>query len=121
MDEQYVKLHLSYSSAVANLGESFTDSTHVPAHYLDKVGYLGSILDNMLFICAVENKGFAFVYYDKKTKSSKVVAWDAERTAPYIKSLENRIILDSQQANRVKTIVPSISRSDLFLVLYLPY
>lgn len=105
LDEQYVKLHLSYSSAVANLGESFTDSTHVPAHYLDKVGYLGSILDNMLFICALENKGFAFVYYDKKTKSSKVVAWDAERTAPYIKSLENRIILDSQQANRVKTVV----------------
>jgi hypothetical protein len=66
LNQNFVSLHMSYDDSMASLGRSFLDTNNVSLHFTDRVGDMGSILNNMLSICARTDKGFAFVYTAKK-------------------------------------------------------
>ena len=107
IDEKFVTLHLSHDDSKAQLGHSFLDTTRVALHFTDKVGRMGSILDNMLSICAKTKKGFAFSYYGNKSHKVQRCEWNAEKAMKMHeetadkKWLDNREVWSEERANKI--------------------
>ena len=105
IDEKFVTLHLSHDDSRAQLGPSFLDTTSVSLHFTDKVGHMGSILDNMLSICVRTNKGFAFSYYGTKSHKVQRCEWSAEKAKEMHEETADRKWLDNRKTNRVRTVI----------------
>ena len=105
IDEKFVTLHLSHDDSRAQLGPSFLDTTRVSLHFTDKVGHMGSILDNMLSICVRTNKGFAFSYYGTKSHKVQRCEWSAEKAKEMHEETADRKWLDNRKTNRVRTVI----------------
>lgn len=105
IDNDYVYLHLSYNASKYNLGKTYTDTTNVNSHFVDKVGEMGSILDNMLAICSRTKRGFGFIYSGGKSYKAKSCFWDFNKVQKYIDESNNKISLESDKTNQVSTIV----------------
>lgn len=105
IDEKFVTLHLSHDDSKAQLGHSFLDTTRVALHFTDKVGRMGSILDNMLSICAKTKKGFAFSYYGNKSHKVQRCEWNAEKAMKMHEETADKKWLDNRKTNRVRTVI----------------
>lgn len=105
IDEKFVTLHLSHDDSRAQLGPSFLDTTSVSSHFTDKVGHMGSILDNMLSICVRTNNGFAFSYYGTKSHKVQRCEWSAEKAKEMHQETADRKWLDNRKTNRVRTVI----------------
>ena len=105
IDEKFVTLHLSHDDSKAQLGHSFLDTTRVSLHFTDKVGRMGSILDNMLSICAKTKKGFAFSYYGNKSHKVQRCEWNAEKAMKMHEETADKKWLDNRKTNRVRTVI----------------
>lgn len=105
IDEKFVTLHLSHDDSKAQLGPSFLDTTRVSLHFTDKVGRMGSILDNMLSICARTKKGFAFSYYGNKSHKVQRCEWNAEKAMKMHEETADKKWLDNRKTNRVRTVI----------------
>ena len=105
IDEKFVTLHLSHDDSKAQLGPSFLDTTRVSLHFTDKVGRMGSILDNMLSICAKTKKGFAFSYYGNKSHKVQRCEWNAEKAMKMHEETADKKWLDNRKTNRVRTVI----------------
>ena len=105
IDEKFVTLHLSHDDSKAQLGYSFLDTTRVALHFTDKVGRMGSILDNMLSICAKTKKGFAFSYYGNKSHKVQRCEWNAEKAMKMHEETADKKWLDNRKTNRVRTVI----------------
>lgn len=105
IDEKFVTLHLSHDDSRAQLGPSFLDTTSVSSHFTDKVGHMGSILDNMLSICVRTNNGFAFSYYGTKSHKVQRCEWSAEKAKEMYQETADRKWLDNRKTNRVRTVI----------------
>lgn len=105
IDEKFVTLHLSHDDSKAQLGHSFLDTTKVALHFTDKVGRMGSILDNMLSICAKTKKGFAFSYYGNKSHKVQRCEWNAEKAMKMHEETADKKWLDNRKTNRVRTVI----------------
>lgn len=105
LDKKYVSLHLSYNKSIASLGETFLDTIHVNPHYTDKVGDMGSILDGMLAICSRINRGFAFVYFDRKERKVQRCEWNVEKAKAIARQRADRVRLGSEKSNQVRTVI----------------
>ncbi|MBR5481354.1 MAG: hypothetical protein IKU85_06660 [Bacteroidaceae bacterium] len=105
IDEKFVTLHLSHDDSNAQLGPSFLDTTRVSLHFTDKVGRMGSILDNMLSICAKTKKGFAFSYYGNKSHKVQRCEWSAEKAMKMHEETVDKKWLDNRKTNRVRTVI----------------
>lgn len=105
LDNKYVSLHMSYDTSIASLGETFLDTIHVNRHYTDKVGDMGSILDGMLAICSRINRGFAFVYFDRKERKVQHCEWNVEKAKAIARQAADRIRLSSEKSNQVRTVI----------------
>ena len=105
IDEKFVTLHLSHDDSKAQLGHSFLDTTRVALHFTDKVGRMGSILDNMLSICAKTKKGFAFSYYGNKSHKVQRCEWNAEKAMKIHEETADKKWLDNRKTNRVRTVI----------------
>ena len=105
IDEKFVTLHLSHDDSRAQLGPSFLDTTSVSSHFTDKVGHMGSILDNMLSICVRTNNGFAFSYYGNKSHKVQRCEWSAEKAMKMHEETVDKKWLDNRKTNRVRTVI----------------
>lgn len=105
IDEKFVTLHLSHDDSKAQLGHSFLDTIRVSLHFTDKVGRMGSILDNMLSICAKTKKGFAFSYYGNKSHKVQRCEWNAEKAMKMHEETADKKWLDNRKTNRVRTVI----------------
>ena len=105
LGKKYVSLHMSYDDSKANLGSSFLDTNKVSLHYTDKVGDMGSILNNMLSICARTNKGFSFVYTAKKSHKIQRCNYTAEKAKKMYEETADKLWLDKRETNQVRTVI----------------
>lgn len=105
LSKEYVSLHMSYDDSKANLGPSFLDTKKVSLHYTDKVGDMGSILNNMLSICARTNKGFSFVYTAKKSHKIQKCNYIAEIAQKMYEETADKLWLDTRETNQVRTVI----------------
>ncbi|WP_455663856.1 hypothetical protein [Phocaeicola sp.] len=93
LDNKYVSLHMYYDKSIASLGETFLDTIHVNPPYTDKVGDMGSLLDGMLAICSRINRGFAFVYFDRKERKVQRCEWNVEKAKAIAKQATDKVVL----------------------------
>ena len=105
VNQSLVSLHMSFDDSKANLGRSFLITHKVPAHFTDKVGDMGSILNNMLSICARTDKGFAFVYTAKNSRKVQSCKWDAEKAREMYENTVDKLWLDKRETNQVRTVI----------------
>lgn len=105
LSKDFVSLHMSYNDAKANLGPTFLDTNKVSLHYTDKVGDMGSILNNMLSICARTNKGFAFIYTARKSHKVQKCKYNAERAKKIYEDTAGKLWLDKRETNQVRTVI----------------
>ena len=101
----FVSLHMSYNDSKANLGPTFLNTDKVALHYTDKVGDMGSILNNMLSICARTNKGFAFIYTAQKSHKIQKCKYNAERAKKIYEDTAGKLWLDNRETNLVHTVI----------------
>ena len=101
----FVSLHMSYNDSKANLGPTFLNTDKVALHYTDKVGDMGSILNNMLSICARTNKGFAFIYTAQKSHKIQKCKYNAERAKKFYEDTVGKLWLDKRETNQVHTVI----------------
>ena len=96
---------MSYNDSKANLGSTFLNTDKVALHYTDKVGDMGSILNNMLSICARTNKGFAFIYTAQKSHKIQKCKYNAERAKKIYEDTADKLWLDKRETNQVHTVI----------------
>lgn len=105
LSKEYVSLHMSYDDSKANLGSSYLDTGRVSVHYTDKVGDMGSILNNMLSICVRTNKGFAFIYTAQKKRKIQKCQYNAKRAKKIYEDTANKLWLDKRETNQARTVI----------------
>lgn len=105
LSNDFVSLHMSYDDSKANLGPTFLDTSKVALHYTDKVGDMGSILNNMLSICARINKGFAFIYTAQKSRKVQKCEYNAKRAKKIYENTTDKLWLDKRKTNQVRTVI----------------
>lgn len=105
INNDFVSLCMTYDDTKAELGRTFLDPNNVPMHFTDKVGEMGSILNNMLSICARIDRGFAFVYTAKKSRKIQSCRRSAEKAKEIYEDTVGKLWLDNRSTNRVRTMI----------------
>lgn len=105
INNDFVSLCMTYDDTKAELGHTFLDPNNVPMHFTDKVGEMGSILNNMLSICARIDRGFAFVYTAKKSRKIQSCRRSAEKAKEIYEDTVGKLWLDNRTTNRVRTMI----------------
>lgn len=105
INKDFVSLCLTYDDTKAELGHTFLDPNNVPLHFTDKVGEMGSILNNMLSICARIDRGFAFVYTGKKKRKIQSCRRGTEKAKEIYEDTVGKLWLDNRSTYRVRTVI----------------
>ena len=105
LNQGFVSLHMSYDDSKASLGRSFLDTRNVSLHYTDRVGDMGSILNNILSICARTDRGFAFVYTAQKSRKVQSCKWDAKKAKEMYEDTADKLWMDKRGVNQVRTVI----------------